>query len=315
MLPFPPSPDDHIALADWLELAAITSRSSTAPAALLERALKASAQLPDPDQDSQIEEAIGGVFSEITDRTIAAGDAYPLSVADDEIELKNPWESYLPYVFCLVLSYFSNFQMAFSVRPSAYPARWFEQLSRDAAQSYVSGVAVRFGSPREPEELPREFEKAVDFICRHILMEGLGYKAASVPDDKDAGIDIIACRNFPDRLPGKILLFGQCASGKLWKQKIDDLRPDVFIDDWLQESPRSAFLKSLFIPHRIDRPTFNHTTRHAGIIFDRCRIALWAHCLSTSTIEGDAGRKSYFPSDECRNWVAETLSLNGISMT
>lgn len=315
MLPFPPTPYDHIALADWLELAAISSERSTAPVALLERALKASSQFPDPDQDNQIEEAIGSVFDEITHRTIAAGAAYPILVADDVIELKDSWDSYLPYVFCLVLSYSSNFHLNMRIGRGTYPERWFEHLSRDAAQSYVSGAAVRLGFPREPEELPQEFKKAVDYVCRNILMEGLGYKAAPIPDDKDAGIDILACRNWPDRLPGKILLFGQCASGKLWRQKVDELNPDIFIDEWLQESPRSPFVRSLFIPHRIDRHMFEHITRHAGIVFDRCRIALWAHCLSSSSIEGEKGCKSYFPTDECQNWIAETLRLNTISMS
>ena len=281
-----------------------------ASASLLERALAAASDSSEPGHDSQIEEAIGCVFDEITDRSFAAGHAYPMSIEDDVLCLNHRWDEFLPYIFCLVLSYFSTFESRMTRRSTTYTSRWFEHLSRDAAQSYVSGVAVRFGFPREPAELPQDFRGAIDFICRNIIFEGIGYKPASVPDDKDAGIDILACRNWPDQLPGKILLFGQCASGLLWNTKVNELDPRVFIDEWLQESPRSPFVKSLFIPHRIDQPTFEHTTRHAGIVFDRCRIALWAHCLSASSAETKKGRKSYFPAGECQNWVAETLGLN-----
>lgn len=307
----PSSSDDYIALADWLELAAIVSSTSSASAALLERALTASPQLIDPEEDNEIEAAIGRVFHELTERQIAAGDAYPIAVRDDLIELKGAWPTYTPYIFCLVLSYFSRYGSHQYTHSDPYPARWFEHLSRDAAQSYMSGVAVRFAFPREPRELPREFRKAVDFVCQEIMMEGLGYRPEPYPDDLDAGIDILACRHFPDHLPGKMLLFGQCASGKWWRQKVDELRPEIFAANWLQDQLRSPFLRCLFIPHRIDIKTLYSISRSAGVVFDRCRIALWADRFSNSGAACGKGRTSYFPMHECRSWIKDALNLTG----
>ena len=279
----------------------------------LERALTAFSDSTDQDLSSQIEEAVGRAMNEITHRSFAAAAAYPMSIEHDAIILHDNWDEYLPYIFCLVLSYFSRFHPDITRPVIADTSRWFEHLSRDAAQSYMSGVAVRFGFPRDPAEIPAGFQDAVDYVCRNIIFEGVGYKPASVPDDKDAGIDVLACRNWPDQLPGKILLFGQCASGIWWNQKVDELNPEVFIKEWLQESPRSQFVKSMFIPHRIDQHIFEHTLRHAGIVFDRCRVALWAHGFSSSPIEGTKGSRSFFPADECQSWIAKTLGINGES--
>ena len=301
--------DDYIGLADWLELSTIESTSSVSSVAAIEQAIRAA---EGPDMSEDIEQSIGGVMTEIELRSNAADVAYPIDVAGDTLTLKDNWPVYLPYVFCLVLSYFGFVNPQARSR-TVYPERWFEHLSRNAAQSYMSGPAVRFGWPRDPQEIPASFPKAVDYICQNTIKEGIGYKSAPIPDDKDAGIDVIACHSFPDNLPGRIILFGQCAAGRGWDQKVNDLQPKVFISEWLKDSPRSPFVKALFIPHCIERHHLEHNTRHAGIIFDRCRTALWAHRFMHSHAAGldIESHKSYFPSSECERWTEKMLKGEG----
>jgi len=90
-------------------------------------------------------------------------------------------------------------------------------------------------------------------------------------------VDVIGWRDFPDRLAGKLVLFGQCASGGNWVGKRTELNPQAFMDAWLEHRLVSTPIKALFVPHRISLGKWEETSRKAGVTFDRCRLSYWAH--------------------------------------
>ncbi len=268
MLSLPDSPTDKIRLADWLEIYALLSPDGNSSRGDLESALRTSGLFA-RDESEAIEIKALDVFSELEDRTKAAKDAYPFKI-EGSLLRKLDWRTHPAYVFCLCLSYFGCREKKGS---KAFPRRWFEHLSRDAAQHYLGGKALRFGSPRLKTELPVRFNEAINYICKK-LNEGAGYKAGGLSDRKDDALDIIAWRHFPDELPGKLILFGNCASEKNWEgSKKTELTPEPFCSDWMIDPPKCKIIKSLFIPHRVEYKRFLSHLKRAGIIFDRCRIS------------------------------------------
>jgi hypothetical protein len=160
----------------------------------------------------------------------------------------------------------------------------FEDLAVVAARNFIGkdAEAVRFASPRG--ELPRSFTPALAQVCT-MMAEGATRTRAS-RSSKDAKLDVVAWRHFPDRQPGKLLLFGQCAAGDGWEDKLHELQPHDFCGAWLSEQPSSKPVKAFFIPHRVEKLGWEDAARHGGIFFDRCRLSFWVH---TGTLPADTG--------------------------
>jgi hypothetical protein len=283
MLKLPDDPTSPIRLADWLELTAILSSDGNASRGDLERTLRR-ASLSEMRDDLAVEQKLLEVFEEIEQRWKAAASAYPFEVDYGTLQTKSTWHQFPAYAFCLCLSYFGS--------PTLQPRKLFELVSGAAAKAFVYGNAVDFGSPRHV--LSAAFPDAVSQLCA-LIGEGDRYAGLPTLGQKDAKLDLVAWRDFPDRNPSKLLMLGQCASGSDWEGKIRELNPRAFFANWTRETPASPLISSLFIPHRIERKKWKSIARNSdGIVFDRCRIAYLAHGAN-------------FDFDPCINWVEELL--------
>ena len=285
----PPTPTDVIRLADWLELCALVSGSRTASDSDLERALDQGSLLePQAPEDREASEALERqvveVFSELEQRALAAGSSYPFAVEIPLLRARRNWRPCSSYVFCLCLSYF-GWTRTNGAR--VYPRRIFEALCVDVASRYVHGKAIRFASPRTSGTVPKSFASAVGRLCRNHIGEGEGFRKQPVLSGKDRGLDVVAWRDAPDGLPGKLVLFGNSASGQNWDSKLSQLQPRDFCEDWMIKVPVSPLLKAFFMPHRMDRQYWELNSRRAGIIFDRCRISALAPRLPVTNGSGD----------------------------
>ena len=119
----------------------------------------------------------------------------------------------------------------------------------------------------------------------------------------DRALDVVAWRDFNDQSPGKLLLFGQCASGNDWDKagKLAELNPQEFFEEFMMSVPASPFVKAYFIPHRVERRYWTYYTRHSGMIFDRCRIASW---IPKTTLESEDNSDVRV---QCEEWVKSKL--------
>jgi len=276
MLPLPSRYSEPVFLADWLELSALCAGDSNSSRGDLDGALRR-AGIFDPDNEADdIEKLVLAAFLELEQRASSAQDGYTFSISGSTLEASDLWKSYPAYVFCLCLSYFGAREGR-----GIFPRRWFEHLSRDAARHYLGGEGVRFGSPRLRTEIPTAFARAVDDLCSK-LNEGGGYVRNGLANRRDDAVDIVVWKHFPDKLPGKVIMFGNCASERDWEgSKRMELNPKAFCEDWFKDSVSSEVIKSFFIPHRFDSGQVAPHVRRAGIVFDRCRIAYWARCCGS----------------------------------
>jgi hypothetical protein len=268
---FPRSPFRPEELTDWLEMQAINAADGDASAGDLERDLKRL-----NCEGTQAEGLIGSVFLEVERREKASGaDAYPFEREPSSIKLKKTASDYPAYIFCLALSY-----CRWKPRKGARENPWllFEQLAAFSAKAYLGGEVEVFGtSTRDNTRGKKRFIESVNRLAKK-LGEGQGFKPQKTFSTKDGKLDVVAWKPFPDGLASQVILFGQCAGGSNWTHKLTELDPDAFWDQWMSRGKVSQPLRTLFMPHRVhDVQEWEKHGRSARLLFDRCRIAAFAH--------------------------------------
>lgn len=272
-------------LADWLEYCALTSKARTFSRAELISTLGISGTVDAEGEGGDLDEVQAGeaieakaddVFGELEDRLRSCGGdggAYPFAVGDNLLELNQGQEISI-YVFLIVVAFWSKEKNTFFKDG----AKLFEDLSAEAAKRYLGAPhsfvrAHVFGFPRRI--LPAGFQAALDTLCREI---GEGVRANNnrpkAKDQKDAKLDIVAWRNFADGRQGKLIAFGQCASGLNWQSKTTEMGyPHDWWTKWVVDRPATWPIKMFFVPHRVSRCDWFNTCADAGLLFDRCRIS------------------------------------------
>jgi hypothetical protein len=101
----------------------------------------------------------------------------------------------------------------------------------------------------------------------------------------DAKLDVVAWRDFRDRREGKLIGFGQCAAGADWKEKLSELDHQAFRKKWFREDLAVDPVRLFFLPRRLGRMDWRHTSIDGGILFDRCRISHHAGFLTGELAE------------------------------
>lgn len=285
-LSLPRDTKDPIKLADWLELKALLAHDKNASFGDLSSALRLGSTY---DSDLEIDEMAGQVWGELHNRVKFAGGGYPFKIEPSYVQLSSDVSFSPYYIFCLCLSFWGA--------ENNDPRKWFEDLACLAAQNYIGGEGLTFGFPRAPEITSPEFAQAINDLCKK-MGEGLGYKPPlafrknstkkSTLNTKDGGVDIVAWKNFPDHKESKLILFGQCASNMYWdgmRDKLSDLDPKAFCETYMQDQPLSPIIKAFFTPNCISDDHWEECSRRAGLVFDRCRVAYWAHQDVTSRFD------------------------------
>jgi hypothetical protein len=286
--PAPLSVTDSVEdLADWLEIRTFRDRDGNSSHVELLKALRMSGTRDALDEEDETnaaieswedpyEAAVESAFTEIEDRFNACGakrGMYPFALEADYIAQGSDTLASV-YTFLLLLSRYGGS----AGRKPAQGAKFFEEVCAKAAEEYIGGananVTVKsrvFGFPRRM--LPSGFEEALQKLCDE-LQEGTGPRnRPSSRDQKDAKLDIVAWRDFDDARPGKLITFGQCATGRNWNQKLSDLQPREWCGFWMRDQPAVLPMRMFFVPHRVSRRDWLQSSFSGGVLFDRCRIA------------------------------------------
>lgn len=274
-LPAPALSSSPLSLADLLEVGALVASDRIASAADLSSVLRASGTIDavgEPaTEDDHIDAAVDSAFRELEARLGACASAYPFSLDERTIQASVGAKS-TTYAFLLVLSCSGR-----NVGPAgSHPERLFEQLSARAARSYFGGAkqnadSYHFGYPRSTP--PRGFAAALNTLCERLGEGGGCRQRPRTPHQKDAKLDVVVWKDFGDRLPGKLIAFGQCATGGDWQDKRTELQPNDWCRHWMKDAPLVVPQKLFFVPHRIEPDEWGITGTTAGVVFDRCRIA------------------------------------------
>ncbi len=289
--------------ADWMEFRALTSADDFASWVSHQRDLKVAGSL-DADSgtaraDEKLEQLVEDVIAELSDRRSHCGgdESYPFVVHASGLEYVDRPAS-LAYRFQLLLTVFGH-----DAAPSVERGdRLFEDLAAEALFNYLGGGSGAqrsvFGFPRRL--MPTNFREAVDTLCDSL---GEGEGVQDVPEasgQKDAYLDVVAWRHFPDRRLGKLIMFGQCATGLNWKDKYRDLQPQKWCRAWMRRMPMVDPVPAFFIPRRAEPAYWRRTSIYGGILFDRCRVAAFV-----ADPEPELRKK-------LRSWIAEALATEAV---
>ena len=334
LLPPPPTSADAQELSEWLELLALTRESGSSSAADLESLLNGPGDdlaAYDGDQDEQDEELelrIQEVFNELDSRSQWGGDGYPFEIdANNVLRLRDSTPRFVcvAYLLSLLISFLKRFKE--DAVKDVFPAYdqiedLFQVCGTIAAAGYVHGSSISFGFPRL--EVAPFYEKLQ--AVSELMGDGaplLSWKVGASPSPKDAGVDIIAWRECPDRLPGQMYLLGQCATGKTWQTKTPPSDYDNFHEYYWSQYPHSPLISATLTPFDIrdsviigKHKTIEEAyfwerwrlTKDFGVVLDRFRLAHYyaaglARTLSTDTkIEGR--RRLH----DVRSWVLNAMN-------
>lgn len=285
--------DTQEEIADWAEVRLLLNGDGNVSKAELRSNLriggskdaagKYDAQQGDPDEPGDKEdEILTDVFSELEDRLLCVGARrYPFDLDASSLTRRASHEGHV-YLFLLLLSHVDP------VAPlgGASGAALFQRLCTQVAHCSLHGLgrktaSVNFGFPR-PDGTG--FADALDSLCTN-MGEGRGCDRdqLTVGDQKDACLDVAAWSDFPDRRAGKLAIFGQCAAGKHWKKKTKELGDlSRWCSFWMQKPPLVLPIPAFFVPMRISAEAWAKFSNDAGLLFDRCRIALLARSVEAA---------------------------------
>ncbi len=272
--------------ADFLELSALRSKKNSISIQEFIRDLKManateaiadSEGYDEEEEPDDLTEALAeAAFSEVDDRKRACGLSsgwYPFEIGNNTVTLRDNAEASL-YTFLALLSWFGK-----DAGPTGTNGeRLFEEVCAKATEAYLGGPhkhvrSFVFGFPRRV--LPKGFKAALDALCNE-MGEGSGHRPGrpKLPHEKDAKLDVVVWRDFEDKRQGKLIAFGQCATGRDWVGKVIELpSPIDWCTTWMADRPTVWPVRTFFVPHRVDEVNWLDTGIKGGLLYDRCRIA------------------------------------------
>lgn len=282
---------------DWAELQALLSPDGNVSAEDLagelrqlgdgeEAAIEAYEQSHDTTDEDSIPFNLDGdgsfsyslaedAFMEAELRLQACGKHYPFDVANNYIQAKDDARGSL-YAFLLLLRWYGESALGNEDRVSVL----FEEISMAAARGYFgwdTTESYRFGYPR-PTDQPEGFRDALIELASRLREGFTPHTANPLASQKDGGLDVVVWKGFPDASPSKLIGFGQCATGKDWVDKTQDFSFSYFFQQWATPPPPVG-VGMMFVPFCIDPDRWLQHANHAGVLFDRCRIASLADVM------------------------------------
>ena len=265
-------------LADWLELVALVGQSKSASIQDLVSLVRLNGtieELLDPDDpfdrgSEEAQETAEAAFGAISSRLRTCGDEYPFNVTSQSITAKESAVRSV-YAFLMLLSAYGKD----AAGSSNSGAKLFEEVAGTALNTYLGGSTTQsrtyqFGFPRRL--LPTGFRAALDDMCAKMEEGGGSRDRPTSGQQNDAKLDIVGWIPMPDARPGKLMIFGQCATGWNWTDKMSEMQAGPWCDHWMIDTPPVKPLRSLFVPHCIP-DDWLATSRYSGVLFDRNRIA------------------------------------------
>lgn len=240
------------------------------------------------DEEAALDFLSGPLIAEIDRRIAILGDAYPFERVNSSLRYRG--SSTLVYEFCLATSLQKNL----SKKPFNSLPIIFELIAAEAARCYLGGNArsMRVGWPSHNyKDRPTKFSDLITLLNSNACGEFPYVPTISLPAKwnshapKDEGLDFVAWKSFDDFRLGQVSILGQCACGEDWETKLTDLQ-ESRLRRWVNPVTYAGFTRAFAVPHHIPgHEVFADVLKHAGITFDRARLALLAHRYSDGFLE------------------------------
>ncbi|TCQ03393.1 hypothetical protein C8J40_11122 [Sphingomonas sp. PP-CC-3A-396] len=258
---------DFAAIYDWIEASVLFLGEDVAGADIVDL-LRENEIYRDQDFAWDL---VNIVFAAIRSRARKLGEGYPIRVSGGtRVVGVEDWREFPAYAFCLALSLPSvyptwarDFGQDYTAQGELFEALTAESVSRSFQDWTVHPTGWTKSNPSQlgkiVEDLAAQLGEATGELKR--------WTAASA---KEAGLDLLCFRPFPDGRVGIPVYLLQCASGADWKTKLKT--PDLRI--WTKIITFAADPKKAFsMPYAIEEEEFIQRTNVVdGLLLDRHRL-------------------------------------------
>lgn len=255
-------------LADWMEACALFHDDGRLPASavvdyLMEEEIY--------DEQDFCWEAVDEGLREIRRRS-KLSIPFPLIVSDRRIDRSvASWRDVPVHCFLLLLSLAQRYDNWTEVMPIDYnlQGELFEEVTRESLASQLPDWVIR--STGWSRTKPTKLAELVSDIAGWLGELQGEVREWTDPDAKEAGLDLLCYRPFPDGHVGIPLLMLQCASGD-WKEPGKVKTPDI--DIWTKIVIFASTPKRAFATHfSFLKIQFRKVSAKVdGVLLDRYRI-------------------------------------------
>lgn len=236
------------------------------------------------EEYSTLDENLQQAMKEIEWRTSACGEGYPFAIDQLGNCIRLSFTGVQSWLYSYLLLATRLNMLSNRNHAAIDGALLFEQISADILKSYFGprSEAIVFGTAT----VDAGFEARIKDLC-HRLCEGQGFsnRNNARPTARDAKLDVVAWKPFADSREGKVVLFGQCKTGRNWRDQITQLQTEAFCKSWMKAplavNPMRLFLVAESVPY----DHWYSQTSSAGVIFDRCRLVCYGDALSPTVFD------------------------------
>lgn len=229
------------------------------------------------DLDSAYENLMEGVWRRLEGRRDAVGKAYPFALhGEAAVSFRGQADGLgaTTYLLCLVLSHLRSVSDLLTSYPTDAEVQelrnGFQCAATAAIAGELGGRSWSFGWPRPDRSgfLPKLRE------IWDVIGDGqVAQDPKAAADTKDDGVDVIAWAGKPDGLPGCMMVAGQVATGRNWREKsARNLVENVFWGRWFARHPVSQVLCYHVIPFALRDEEFADHVRVLGHVLHRLRV-------------------------------------------
>lgn len=321
--------------ADFLELAAFSSATSTAATSVIANEASIGAaddhrsvsdEMEGDDENPNLEELIFGAARCLVQRREIMDDLYPFSVspgndlleycrhtcADDHQKIGRT-----AYMLSLLLSHLRAVSPVLDgsvLHPNEQQERelrrFFQYFATAAVAADIGGDAWSFGFPRPDGS---GFIDKLNEIWIKIGDGTVQPQPGAPSQPKDDQVDVFAARRHADGLPGFPVVAAQVATGRDYKRKSIKGHVDAFRKRWYSLQPVTDFIPYMVVPFMMDEDTFVDTVRLAGNLLHRTRVTIRA--AEATHIRGRRQIEGYEFMVEAGSWIAKyrrtAIAANG----
>ena len=182
---------------------------------------------------------------------------------------------------------------------------YFQYIATTAIAAEVGGRAWSFGFPRPDQS--GFVEKLTEVWS--VIKDGDVNPDPSAPSQaKDDGIDVFACREPKDGLPGYLLIAAQVATGKDWKEK--SILADInhrFPKRWFGRQPATKMIAYHVIPFARPDETFRDDVLSVGNLLHRLRVPCRV-LEAQDLIEKGVSIEGFNKLEEAPVWIMDYIS-------
>lgn len=216
------------------------------------------------------------IWTEVGQRMRWLGDAAPMSVTSERIEVTVDYSDVLAQAFMLVLSVgprVSGWRQEFG---SDYreQGELFEILVEDSVRALFPNWSVKRTGWSSMQAV--RLSDVLNDLAQAIGANVGDQESWANDSAKECGLDLLWHRGFPDSRPAIPIFLAQCASGKDWVHKLDT--PNLGVWKRLIEFPQTPG-KAFAVPFSLDsREHLRRSNQADAVLLDRYRLLHAATC-------------------------------------